>query len=177
MCAKQKKVSLDFIRASTQLNVLSKAAQNPQNSYTVIYSEWKLKTEWKIEYWEANGPHPWLSKSRGGFHMVKSLLFSSSPVLENMFTHSYGRNLFNTRTEDRAAQRPHEPPDEGSRSRTKKKKEKRKRAKKKVRNKSGYIHMKCGPLYCSWKVESWCISGTDPNNAEDNFSIPCHFNQ
>lgn len=52
--------------------------------------------------------------------MVKSLLFSSSSVLENMFTHSYGRNLFNTRTEDPAAQRPHEPPDEGSRSKTKK---------------------------------------------------------
>lgn len=102
--------------------MLSKAAQNPQNSNTVIYSEWKLKTEWKIEYWEANGPHPWLSKSRGRFHMVKSLLFSSSPVLENMFTHSYGRNLFNTRTEDCAAQRPHKPPDEGSRSRTKRKK-------------------------------------------------------
>lgn len=54
--------------------------------------------------------------------MAKSLLFSSSPASENMFTHSYGKNLFNTRTKDPAAQRPHEPPDEGSR-RTKKKRE------------------------------------------------------
>lgn len=51
--------------------------------------------------------------------MVKSLLFSSSPLLQNMFTHSYGRNLFNTRAEDPVAQRPHVPPDEGNRSRAK----------------------------------------------------------
>lgn len=77
----------------------------PETAMLLICSEWKLKTEWKIEYWEASGPYPRLSKSRSRFHMAKSLLFSSSPVLENMFTHSYGRNLFNTRTEDPAAPR------------------------------------------------------------------------
>jgi len=49
----------------------------------------------------------------------ESVFFSSwSSALENMFTHSNGRNRFNTRDGDPAAQRPHEPPDEGSRSST-----------------------------------------------------------
>ena len=87
-------------------------------------------------------------------------------VLENMFTHSYGRSLFNTRAEDRAARRPHESPDEGSRSRTKRQREQ-----------SECIHIKCGLIHCSWKVETRCVSGKDPKQRWRQFSIPCHFNQ
>lgn len=121
----------------------------------------------KIECWEANVPHLWLSHSRGRVHMVKSLLFSSSPVLENMFAHSYSRNLFNTRTEDCAAR--------GLTSLLMRAAEVGQEAKRKVRRKSGFIHVKCGPLYCSWKVESWCISGTHPKQCWRQFSILCHF--
>lgn len=51
------------------------------------------------------------------------------------------------------------------------------RQKRQVREKSGYIHMKCGPIYCLWKVESWCISGTNPKQRWRQFPIPCHFNR
>lgn len=47
----------------------------------------------------------------------------------------------------------------------------------KAAKKSGYIHVKCRLLYCSWKVEYWCISGTDPKQRWRQFSIAFQFNQ
>lgn len=67
-----------FVPASSLVALHSRAAQNPPNSNGIIRSDWKLKTGWKIEYWLTDGPHLRLSKSRGRFHMVRSLLSSSS---------------------------------------------------------------------------------------------------
>lgn len=93
-----------------------------------------------MEHLETNGPHPWLSVSRVGFHMVWRLFFSSWPRTENMLAHSNGGKLFNARTEGRAGPEPHEPPDEGSRS----------TAKRKGRLKGKNSHIKYG-----WGCHSW----------------------
>lgn len=52
--------------------------------------------------------------------------------------------------------------------------QKKKEKKKNERKRSGYIQMKCGPLYYSWNVENQCISGVDPKQQWRRLSI--HYN-
>lgn len=128
---------------------LHSKAQNQQHCHL----QWA-----KTEYWEASGPHPWLPKEQRWVSYGEQSAFLIRPRVGEHVHSFLWQKSFQHQNWGLFSQTPREPPDEGSRSRT---------------QKSGYIHVKCGPLYCSWKVESWCISGSDPKQGWRPFSTEC----